>query len=45
MPQQQKAVFVRELRKPVELGMRDVPTPEEGQVLVKVTATMCMWPP
>ncbi|KAF2171808.1 hypothetical protein M409DRAFT_18041 [Zasmidium cellare ATCC 36951] len=42
MPQQQKAVFVREIKKPVELGARDVPTPKDGQVLVKVTATMLL---
>jgi D-arabinose 1-dehydrogenase-like Zn-dependent alcohol dehydrogenase len=36
----QKAVFVKELGKPVELGEREVPSPKEGEVLVKVTATM-----
>ncbi|KAK4502995.1 hypothetical protein PRZ48_006422 [Zasmidium cellare] len=43
MPQQQqRAVFVREIKKPVELGTRDIPTPEDGQVLIKVTATMLL---
>jgi hypothetical protein len=37
---QQKAVLVTEIGKPVELGTRDIPTPQAGQVLVKVTATM-----
>ncbi|KPI34690.1 Zinc-type alcohol dehydrogenase-like protein [Cyphellophora attinorum] len=39
---QQKAVLVTEIGKPVELGTRDIPTPGEGQVLVKVTATMIL---
>jgi D-arabinose 1-dehydrogenase-like Zn-dependent alcohol dehydrogenase len=37
---QQKAVFVKEIGKPVELGRRAVPSPKLGEVLVKVSATM-----
>ena len=36
----QKAVFVKEIGKPVEPGSREIPSPKEGEVLVKVTATM-----
>lgn len=41
--QQQKAVFVKEIGKPVELGTREVPSPKEGQILLKVASTMCRW--
>jgi Zn-dependent alcohol dehydrogenase len=40
VPSQQKAVFVKEIGKPVELGTRSVPVPGDGEVLVKVAATM-----
>ena len=40
MTTQQKAIFVREVGKPVELGERDVPSPQDGEVLLKVAATM-----
>ena len=43
MASTQKAVLVKEIGKPVQLGVRDVPAPEAGQVLVKVTATMRMY--
>ena len=36
----QRAAFVKEIGKPVELGSREIPSPKEGEVLVKVTATM-----
>lgn len=41
MAAQQKAVFVKEVGKPVELGTKEVPSPKEGEVLLKVAATMC----
>lgn len=40
MTRQQKAVFVKELGKPVELGHREIPSPKEDEVLLEVTATM-----
>lgn len=40
MTTQQKAVFVTEIGKPVELGKRDVPRPGERQVLIRVAACM-----
>jgi hypothetical protein len=36
----QKALFVKEIGRPVVLNTRDVPEPKEGQVLIKVTSTM-----
>lgn len=42
MSRTQKAVLVKEVGKPVELGTRHIPSPKEGQVLLKVTATMRM---
>lgn len=41
MSKQQRAVLVKEIGKPVVLGEKDVPIPAHGEVLVKVTATMC----
>ncbi|CAO2653812.1 Nn.00g032230.m01.CDS01 [Neocucurbitaria sp. VM-36] len=38
----QKAVFVSRIGAPIELGSRNIPAPKEGQVLVKVTATMLL---
>ena len=43
MATQQKAVFVNEIGKPVELGKRDIPQPGEHQVLIKVSACMSMY--
>lgn len=40
MTAQQKAVFVTEVGKPLELGKRDIPKPGENQVLIKVAACM-----
>ncbi|KAI5362894.1 Putative GroES-like superfamily, alcohol dehydrogenase, NAD(P)-binding domain superfamily [Septoria linicola] len=40
--QQQSAVLVTEVGKPVTLGKRDIPTPEHDEVLVKVIATMLL---
>lgn len=42
MTGKQQAVVVKEIGEPVQLGVRDVPTPKEGQVLLKVKATMSM---
>ncbi len=36
----QKALFVKEVGKPVVLDTRPIPEPKEGQVLIKVTSTM-----
>jgi Zn-dependent alcohol dehydrogenase len=36
----QRAVFVKEIGKPVESGSREIPSPKEDEVLVKITATM-----
>ncbi|KAH8812111.1 putative alcohol dehydrogenase [Xylogone sp. PMI_703] len=38
----QKAVFVQKKGNPVVLGRREVPVPREGEVLIKVTATMLL---
>jgi Zn-dependent alcohol dehydrogenase len=35
----QKGVFVYEVGMPVRLGEREVPSPKQGEVLVKVTST------
>lgn len=37
---QQKALFVHELGKPIQLGTRAIPSSMEGQVLVQVDSTM-----
>lgn len=37
---EQKAILLREVGKPVELGSRPVPTPASEQVKIKVTSTM-----
>ena len=36
----QKALFVKEVGKPVVLDTRPIPETKEGQVLIKVTSTM-----
>lgn len=38
----QKAVLVKEIGKPVQLGERSIPALGKGQVLLRVTATMSM---
>jgi D-arabinose 1-dehydrogenase-like Zn-dependent alcohol dehydrogenase len=40
MATQQKAVFVTEVGKPVQLGKRDIPQPREHQVLIRMAACM-----
>lgn len=40
MTTQQKAVFVTEVGKPLELGKREIPQPGEHQVLIRVSACM-----
>ena len=40
MPSEQTAVFVNEIGKPVELGKRDIPSPKNGEVLIKVGTCM-----
>jgi len=40
MTTQQKAVFVTEIGKPVQLGKRNIPEPGKHQVLIRVGACM-----
>ena len=42
MGNQHKAVLVTEIGQPVTLGTRETPKPGKGQILVEVTASMCM---
>ncbi|GAB7325512.1 hypothetical protein MBLNU13_g09519t1 [Cladosporium sp. NU13] len=41
-PNMQKAIFVREVGKPVRLEEREIPTPKTGELLVKVTAAQVL---
>lgn len=45
MSQQQKAILIKELGKPVELVAREIPSPKEDQILLKVTAAARKTPP
>jgi hypothetical protein len=40
----QKALFVKEVGKPVSAGTRPIPTPGPREVLIKVTSTLRVFP-